>query len=157
MNQGKALGGSSAINAQVFVPPTEANTDACEILRSKGWNWAMLQKCITKAYTSPAVDQELDNALDTAGWAGRNDLAKSPIRTSFLEAVFQEAWTTTLKAMSHSVATAPPTVDPEYLSHPADVEVFAQHTLQAERIAAAAGGTLLEQPFVTPAHCSTAS
>lgn len=40
MNQDKA-----------FVPPTEANTDAWEFLRNKGWNWAMLHKYPTKAYT----------------------------------------------------------------------------------------------------------
>lgn len=56
----------------------------------------------------PAVNQKLGNALDTAGWAGRNYLAKGLIHTSFPEAVVQEAWATTLKATrSHSVAKNP--------------------------------------------------
>lgn len=91
----------------MFVPPTEANTDAWETLGNEGWNWEVLQKYITKAYTSPSVDPELAKALDTAGWAGRNDQAKGPIHTSFNQVIVQEAWAATLKSISHSVAKDP--------------------------------------------------
>lgn len=107
MNQGKALGGSSAINAQVFVPPTGANTDAWETLGNKDWNSALLQEYITRAYTSPSVDRELAKALDIDGWAGINDRAKGPIHTSFARVGLQEPWATTLNTISHSVATDP--------------------------------------------------
>lgn len=91
----------------MFVPPTEANTDAWETLGNEGWNWELLRRYITKAYTSPPVDLELDKALDTAGWAGRNDQAKGPIHTSFSQAIVQEAWAAILKNISHSVAKDP--------------------------------------------------
>lgn len=43
MSQGKALGGSSAINAFVFVPPSKSLIDSWEALDNDGWNWDSLQ------------------------------------------------------------------------------------------------------------------
>ncbi|KAI0197642.1 oxidoreductase [Astrocystis sublimbata] len=53
LNQGKALGGSSAINAFVFVPPAKSCIDSWEALGNDGWNWESLQPYFSKAYTSP--------------------------------------------------------------------------------------------------------
>lgn len=109
VNQGKALGGSSAINAQVFVPPTKANADAWEALGNEGWNWDLLQKYITKAYTYPSgqVDKKLEKALGIDGWATRNDTAQGPILTSFPEISVQTAWASTLETIGYSIAKDP--------------------------------------------------
>ncbi|ROW16456.1 hypothetical protein VPNG_02755 [Cytospora leucostoma] len=107
VNQGKALGGSSAINAQVFVPPTKANFNAWETLGNKGWDWDMLQKNVTRTYTYPSVEQELEAPLGVDGWAAKNEAAKGPIQTSFPKVAVHEAWANTMKALGYSMANDP--------------------------------------------------
>lgn len=107
VNQGKTLGGSSAINAQVFVPPTKANFDAWETLGNEGWDWDMLQKNVTKTYTYPSVEEKLEAALGIDGWAAKNEAAKGPIQTSFPKVAVHEAWANTMKALGYSMANDP--------------------------------------------------
>ncbi|ROW11583.1 hypothetical protein VMCG_01317 [Cytospora schulzeri] len=107
VNQGKALGGSSAINAQVFVPPTKANLDAWETLGNEGWDWDMLQKNATRTYTYPSVEEKLEAALGVDGWAAKNETAKGPIQTSFPKITVHEAWANTMKALGYSMANDP--------------------------------------------------
>lgn len=82
LNQGKALGGSSALNAHVFVPPFKDVIDSWEALGNPGWNWTTLKGYFSKAYSSPAVAQDAREALAIEGWPELND-AKGPIQTSF--------------------------------------------------------------------------
>ncbi|KUI60278.1 L-sorbose 1-dehydrogenase [Cytospora mali] len=107
VNQGKEMGGSSAINAQVFVPPTKANFDAWEALGNEGWNWAMLQKIVTRTYTYPSVEEKMEAALGMDEWAAKNEAAKGPIRTSFPKVAVHEAWANTMKALGYSMANDP--------------------------------------------------
>ncbi|QKX53801.1 uncharacterized protein TRUGW13939_00881 [Talaromyces rugulosus] len=81
-NQGKALGGSSALNAHVFVPPFKGVVDSWEALGNPGWNWTTLKGYFSKAYSSPAVAQDAKEALATEGWPELSE-AKGPIQTSF--------------------------------------------------------------------------
>ncbi|SPQ20995.1 0d69f2b2-7972-48b9-ad5f-b070102e1b4d [Thermothielavioides terrestris] len=102
VNQGKALGGSSAINAQVFVPPAKALIDAWETLGNPGWNWDALKPYFDRAYTSPRVNAGLEKkAVGIGEWTASNDAARGPIQTSFpgdSSHPIREAWAETFKA-----------------------------------------------------------
>ncbi|RAK90887.1 oxidoreductase [Aspergillus costaricaensis CBS 115574] len=82
LNQGKTLGGSSSLNAHVFVPPFEGAVDSWEELGNPGWNWAILKDYLTKAYSSPTVAQDDKESLAIEDWPELNG-AKGPIQTSF--------------------------------------------------------------------------
>lgn len=84
LNQGKALGGSSALNAHVFVPPSKSVIDSWEVLGNPGWNWNALRGYFAKSYTTPAVaqDSKAREGLAIEAWAELND-ASGPIQTSF--------------------------------------------------------------------------
>ncbi|RAQ54714.1 aryl-alcohol dehydrogenase [Aspergillus flavus] len=82
LNQGKALGGSSSLNAHVFVPPFKGAVDAWEELGNPGWNWSKLKDYFSKVYSSPTVAQDAKENLAIEDWPGLNE-AKGPIQTSF--------------------------------------------------------------------------
>ncbi|KAI2617503.1 GMC oxidoreductase [Hypoxylon sp. NC1633] len=81
--QGKALGGSSALNAHVFVPPAKGLIDAWESLGNQGWNWKTLSEYFNKMYTSPPVDESSHATLGIDKWATVNHAAQGPIQASF--------------------------------------------------------------------------
>ncbi|ROW06271.1 hypothetical protein VPNG_08078 [Cytospora leucostoma] len=110
LHQGRALGGSSTINAHVFVPPAKGLVDSWEALGNKGWNHESLKEYFTKSYTSPPVDRATEKTLGIEGWLTRNDAAKGPIQTSFsgdLSHPIREAWAETFKARGHYAADDP--------------------------------------------------
>lgn len=107
LNQGRALGGSSAINAQVFAPPTNANFDSWKAFGNEGWDWNSIQKYMTKAYTYPQVKTGLETALDVDGWAAKNESAKGPIQTSFPKVAVHEAWANTMKNLGYPMVHDP--------------------------------------------------
>lgn len=107
INQGKALGGSSAMNGQVWVPPTKANFDAWESLGNEGWDWETLQKSVTKAYTHPSVEAQLEVALGVDGWAAKNEAAKGPLLTSYPKPAVHEAWAKTMKNLGYAMSGDP--------------------------------------------------
>ncbi|RAL02804.1 GMC family oxidoreductase [Aspergillus ibericus CBS 121593] len=82
LNQGKALGGSSSLNAHVFVPPFKGAIDSWEKLGNPGWNGTMLKDYFSKAYHSPTVAQDAKENLAIEDWPELNE-AKGPIQTSF--------------------------------------------------------------------------
>ncbi|KAJ4405524.1 hypothetical protein N0V82_010307 [Gnomoniopsis sp. IMI 355080] len=107
VNQGKALGGSSAINAQVFVPPTNTNIDAWETLGNEGWNWNAPQEYITKAYLHPVVSEEFRGPLGIDQWKAQNTAAKGLILTSFPRPSIQEAWAAILRGTNQQMPSDP--------------------------------------------------
>ncbi|KAJ0108186.1 hypothetical protein J7T55_000151 [Diaporthe amygdali] len=108
--QGKALGGSSALNAHVFVPPAKGLIDSWKTLGNEGWNWDSLKTHLSKSYTSPTVDKANEKALGIDGWASRNDAAEGPLQTSFsgdLSHPIREVWADTFKANGHYMTEDP--------------------------------------------------
>ncbi|ROW02261.1 hypothetical protein VSDG_02398 [Cytospora chrysosperma] len=82
--QGKALGGSSAINGQAFIAPAQSDIDAWAKLGNPGWDWAGLAPSYKKSYTLiPPPDQA---TLDHLGIDWINDEYRGtsgPIKVSF--------------------------------------------------------------------------
>ncbi|CAG8974183.1 hypothetical protein HYALB_00007346 [Hymenoscyphus albidus] len=81
LNQGKALGGSSAINAQVFVPPSAAIINAWEELGNDGWSWDVIAPYFEKVHSEPTISQENKESLGI-DW---NEGKTGKIQTSYPE------------------------------------------------------------------------
>ncbi|RYC59914.1 hypothetical protein CHU98_g6282 [Xylaria longipes] len=111
MNQGKALGGSSAINAFVFVPPIKSLIDSWEALGNDGWNWDTLQPYFSKAYTSPPpVDVQSSKTLGVDRWTVLNAAATGPVQTSFMANFadpVREVWADTFAAENLLMSSDP--------------------------------------------------
>ncbi|KAJ0422927.1 glucose-methanol-choline oxidoreductase [Aspergillus carlsbadensis] len=98
--QGKALGGSSAINGQAFVAPTKAGIDAWARLGAAGWTFENLQPYYKKSYTLqlPSAETQRHIGVDWLD-ADINGLS-GPIKTSFpaqLDDPLAKAWIDTFK------------------------------------------------------------
>ncbi|KAI0437978.1 oxidoreductase [Xylaria telfairii] len=71
LNQGKALGGSSVINAHVWAPPIKAD-------------WATVGRYYTKAFTPPQTSEELRRPLGVDGWSPDDTItANGPLQLSY--------------------------------------------------------------------------
>ncbi|CAG8956583.1 hypothetical protein HYFRA_00003972 [Hymenoscyphus fraxineus] len=81
LNQGKALGGSSAINAQVFVPPSAAIINAWEELGNDGWSWDVMASYFEKVHSEPTISQENKESLGINWKEGKT----GKIQTSYPE------------------------------------------------------------------------
>jgi len=100
--QGRALGGSSAINAQVFVPPSKTVIDAWESLGNPGWNWKTLEPYYSKIYSSEQPEADLSDHFDTEQMAeGKGGLIQI---SNMVEAENQiaKAWIETFETLGHS-------------------------------------------------------
>ncbi|PQE33551.1 glucose-methanol-choline oxidoreductase protein [Rutstroemia sp. NJR-2017a WRK4] len=101
--QGKLLGGSSALNGQAFIAPSQAEINAWEKFGNKGWNWAEVAPYLKKAYTLlPPEDQE---TLDHLGidWINEEYRGTSgPVKVSFpgiLQNPLCKAWIDTFRGL----------------------------------------------------------
>ncbi|KAI1496433.1 putative GMC oxidoreductase [Biscogniauxia marginata] len=84
VNQGKALGGSSTINAQVFVPPVPSVIDAWKTLGNAGWNWDSFHPYFAKSFTTPPpVNETLAKELGIDGWTATSAPSNGPLKVSF--------------------------------------------------------------------------
>ncbi|KAI0120432.1 putative GMC oxidoreductase [Hypoxylon sp. NC0597] len=114
LNQGKALGGSSAINAQVFAPPTRKVIDSWASLGNAGWDWDGFGHYYTKVYTSPEIPESMERNLGVDGWNGKSHNGKGPIELYFpgnpLHPI-RKAWVETFKNMGYPMS-GDPWVDP---------------------------------------------
>ncbi|KAI1115755.1 hypothetical protein F5Y14DRAFT_410178 [Nemania sp. NC0429] len=70
--QGKALGGSSAINSFLFISTSKDNVDAWEGLGNQGWDYLAFESALKKAYSlhMPSGETEGDGPLQTTLGAG---------------------------------------------------------------------------------------
>ncbi|RYP20971.1 hypothetical protein DL765_002508 [Monosporascus sp. GIB2] len=109
LTQGKSLGGSSAMNAQVFAPPTGKLIDSWATLGNEGWDWNGLGDYYSKAYTSPSIQKDLEKSLGVDGWA-TSDIAKGPVQVSFpgnpLHPI-REAWAETFRNQGYLMPDNP--------------------------------------------------
>ena len=82
--QGKALGGSSAINGQAFIAPSQADINAWAKYGNDGWDWTGLAPYYKKSYTlvTPPDQETMDHlGID---WINEDYRGTSgPIKVSF--------------------------------------------------------------------------
>ncbi|KAI0895191.1 putative GMC oxidoreductase [Annulohypoxylon nitens] len=110
LNQGKALGGSSAINSHVFAPPAKSLIDSWESLGNEGWNWDTLQKYYAKTFTSPHVDEAAKQKLRIDEWTARNESSRGPIQASFSgdsSHPIRKAWIDSFKSNGYCMPNDP--------------------------------------------------
>ncbi|KAK7222823.1 hypothetical protein V2G26_010826 [Clonostachys chloroleuca] len=104
LHQGRALGGSSTINAQVFVPPGKHAVDAWEDSGNPGWNWQGLEAYYSKSHTFPEATKT------TYGQSPLEQSSRGPIQVSLPGDPFHpihEAWKGTFEAQGHYVSPDP--------------------------------------------------
>lgn len=77
--QGKALGGSSAINSFLFTSTSKENVEAWEKLGNKGWDYPAFEKALKKSYTlhKPQGVTEGDGPLQLTQGAPESVLEKA--------------------------------------------------------------------------------
>ncbi|KAI1749564.1 oxidoreductase [Xylaria castorea] len=110
LSQGKALGGSSVINAHVWAPPTKDVLEAWAELGNAGWDWDTMGPYYTKAFTLPQTPEELRRVLGVDSWSPDSMNAKGPLQLSYpgtLNHPIREAWVEAFKRMGYSMTTNP--------------------------------------------------
>ncbi|RYP50158.1 hypothetical protein DL768_004275 [Monosporascus sp. mg162] len=109
---GRVLGGTSAINGQVFVANSKVSIDAWGEFGNPGWSWEALAPYFKKAHTlaSPSEDTTLYDHFHLdyieANISGRD----GPIRASFpadTGELLPKAWIETLHALGHKATGDP--------------------------------------------------
>ncbi|KAI0836304.1 putative GMC oxidoreductase [Hypoxylon sp. FL0890] len=110
LNQGKALGGSSAINAQVFAPPPKQVIDSWASLGNAGWDWNGLRDYFTKVYTPPEIPVSLEQSLAIDGWNAKPHVGRGPIELYYPgnpHHPLRKAWAETFKNLGYPVSSDP--------------------------------------------------
>lgn len=102
--QGKALGGSSAINGQAFIAPAQSDIDAWAKLGNPGWDWAGLAPSYKKSYTLiPPPDQATLDHLGIDWISDEYRGTSGPIKVSFpgiLQNPLCKAWIDAFRGMN---------------------------------------------------------
>ncbi|OTB15722.1 putative GMC oxidoreductase [Daldinia sp. EC12] len=115
LNQGKGLGGSGAINAHIFAPPTKKAIDSWALLGNDGWSWEELRAYYAKVYTSPpSLSDDVRKSLGLDNWTTKDESGKGPIQVSFPgnpSHPIREAWVAAFKDMGY-LTPNDPWVDP---------------------------------------------
>lgn len=111
LNQGRGLGGSSSINAQVFAPPTWKSLDTWDsVLGNRGWNRNSLKEYYARAFTFPLVDQEFETVLGVDGWTKSTQRGNGPIQLSLAgdaKHPIRKAWADTFRAKGMYMGSNP--------------------------------------------------
>ncbi|KAI1170783.1 hypothetical protein F4777DRAFT_93940 [Nemania sp. FL0916] len=82
--QGRALGGSSAINGQAFITPGQAEVDGWAKLGNPGWDWNGLVPSFKKSHTLlPPADKATVEHLGIDWIDDKHSGSSGPIRVSF--------------------------------------------------------------------------
>ena len=105
------LGGSSALNAQAFIAPSEAGIEAWRAFGNPGWDWNTMTEYYQKCHTLevPPADVCAHLGLDyliEGKYRGKN----GPIQTSYsgtLEDSLGKAWVNTFRSMNYALTGDP--------------------------------------------------
>jgi choline dehydrogenase-like flavoprotein len=98
VNQGRLLGGSSAINTQVFVPPSRTIIDAWGSLGNTGWSWDILEPYYRKSRAEPPLTSAEKAQFEIKWDEGKTGM----VQTSFPNPVTNpvpHAWVETFKGL----------------------------------------------------------
>ncbi|KAI9794884.1 MAG: hypothetical protein M1816_003013 [Peltula sp. TS41687] len=108
--QGKMLGGSSALNGQAFIAPSQAGIDAWAKLGNPSWTWASLLPYYKKFYTLHLPDQPTRDHLGL-DWIDESVRGTTgPIQASFpgvIQNPIAKAWVDTFKTLQYNTTGDP--------------------------------------------------
>ncbi|MCJ1246452.1 hypothetical protein MMC30_003659 [Trapelia coarctata] len=108
--QGKALGGSSALNAEIFVAPSKAEIDAWGEIGNPGWSWESMLPYYRKFHTLNLPSEENMEHLGI-DWSDESVRGTSgPIQASYpvgKEDPLSKAWVETFKNIDSSIKHDP--------------------------------------------------
>ncbi|KAH7320746.1 hypothetical protein B0I35DRAFT_477300 [Stachybotrys elegans] len=110
LNQGRALGGSTAINGQILVPPTQGLLDTWAALGNTGWNWKSLRSYFSKAFSAVKYDSADAVMLGVDGLKSTSPPLAGPVEVSFpfnQSHPIREAWANTFRDMNYYMADNP--------------------------------------------------
>ncbi|KAI0117834.1 aryl-alcohol dehydrogenase [Nemania sp. FL0031] len=109
LSQGRALGGSSIINAQVFSPMSKTIADSWAALGNDGWDWESVRGFHKMSYTYPSIPEASRDTLGLEALPRDNNDISGPITTSFpLEShPIRQAWVETFKKLGYLIPTDP--------------------------------------------------
>lgn len=110
ISHGRAVGGSSAINGQVFIPSSKATLDAWNELGNPGWSWDSLAPYFRKSHTlTPATPNIRDHfSLDYIDPSINGQ--SGPIQTCFPNSTddqLSKAWLETFLALDKKATSDP--------------------------------------------------
>ena len=108
--QGKVLGGSSAINGQAFIAPSQVEINYWETLGNRGWNWSSLVPYYRKFHTLTIPPEDTRKHLGIE-WSDEEIRGKDgPIQASFtgvLQDPLSKAWVDTFKKLQYELKIDP--------------------------------------------------
>ncbi|CZR55876.1 related to alcohol oxidase [Phialocephala subalpina] len=107
LNQGKALGGSSAINAMMYIPPSKSVIDAWADLGNEGWDWETMKPYFAKTYSVEALPSPTKAHLGVS-WTDKTTFG--PIQTSHSrtrDSPLPKAWDQTFESMGFKMNDDP--------------------------------------------------
>jgi choline dehydrogenase-like flavoprotein len=108
--QGKAIGGSSAINIQALIAPSKTDIDTWESFGNKNWNWASMQPYYRKFFNLTKPSPELVDRFDLQWFNEEVEGKPGPILGTFAaipEDPSQKAWLETFKNLGYLMTTDP--------------------------------------------------
>ncbi|CAN8100573.1 unnamed protein product [Discula destructiva] len=108
--QGRLLGGSSGLNAEVFVPPSAVGFDAWEAIGNPGWAWKDVMSYFKKFHTLRRPDDELREHLEVNWIDSSAPEASGPVQASFTDTTANplgKAWVDTFKTLGAGLTTDP--------------------------------------------------
>jgi choline dehydrogenase-like flavoprotein len=108
--QGKVLGGTSAINAQAWIPPSASDVDAWEKLGNNGWNYQMLKPYLDKCFTVTRPDNATAEHLQLSWLPANLSKFSGLVYASFAgtkEDPLGKAWVETFGNLRHPLTSDP--------------------------------------------------
>ncbi|KAI0839512.1 GMC oxidoreductase [Hypoxylon sp. FL0890] len=109
LHQGKALGGSSAINSEVFAPPTDGSISSWAALGNEGWDSSTFRKYYAKVFTPPLIEESSRKKLGVDGYSPYAT-PNGPVQLSLAgnpDNPVREAWIATFKNKGLHVSKDP--------------------------------------------------
>jgi choline dehydrogenase-like flavoprotein len=110
LSLGRALGGSSAINGQTFIPTSRANIDAWGEMGNPGWNWDALAPYFKRSYTLNPPDNKTAHHLCLEEFDKFTPVNSGPIQASFANDSSDpllQAWVETMDSVGYGLRIAP--------------------------------------------------
>lgn len=108
--QGRLLGGSSGLNAEVFVPPAAAGFDEWESAGSQGWGWNGVSPYFRKFFTLSQPDVKLKDHADINWIDGTAASIGGPNQATFTDSPknpLGKAWVDTFKTLGAGLTADP--------------------------------------------------